>query len=714
MQFHQILFKLAIVMTIFLTSCNKGDDSSDNSGDSNNESSETLSDSPDHQPNKTDGNGSENIDNEKDNASKKSAESTSEQTEDILKPEVNIPVESIFDEGDEAFVEVTLSIPSKIKIDISFDVIDESAVDGKDYHISSRLLEFHPGETTKKINISIFHDQIYEPGDPELFRIELKNSDQAIVANNLAIIKITDQNYEPYVYFSNKDVNANESDGSVKIEVEVSEVSTIDRKVNFLIKDGEANSVEDFIVPASDTLVIPAGQKSNFIDITIKDDDKNELDEKFYIELVNPDLAEGYSPESATVTISENDDSTSYEVLKTFSEQMKPKHLISDGSVTYFSAGDGINGRELWITDGTPEGTKMVKNINPGGDSNPSSLTLVSSVLYFSADDGIHGRELWKSDGTEVGTQMIADINRNGDSSPEQIIEFNSNVYFTVNYPTIGEFEPTTTGQLWKLVDNQPQLVQGFSRLNDRSYTIKSTLKYLTVVDTKLSLFVHTGNFTVEYWQTDGTSEGTQKIDEFRSFSKTPLSEPKVIGSTLFFNLNAKLWKHSIDEPAVNEINSRTYAYEVLGNYLFYIYNNALWKTDGTGSQNPLIPEVFGFHQVHGALGDNLLFSTEEIGDYSKSSLWRINNSSSEKFIVKSPIPKISWSQKISMNELYFITQGNSNNQFKYALWKTDGTTAGTLLLKKLGYVFNNEQTNVAKIGNSLIYNFGSDLIKLK
>jgi uncharacterized repeat protein (TIGR01451 family) len=47
------------------------------------------------------------------------------------------------------------------------------------------------------------------------------------------------------------------------------------------------------------------------------------------------------------------------------------------------------------MSDGTESGTAMVADIRPTGDSAPTWLTPGGPGLFFTADDGIHGRELW-------------------------------------------------------------------------------------------------------------------------------------------------------------------------------------------------------------------------------------------------------------------------------------------------------------------------------
>ncbi len=93
--------------------------------------------------------------------------------------------------------------------------------------------------------------------------------------------------------------------------------------------------------------------------------------------------------------------------------------FVALGSTVFFVAANGTSGRELWKTDGTEAGTVMVKDIGPGSTAGQvSSLTVIEGALYFAADDGVNGAEIWRSDGTEAGTVVAFDLNPLGGSAP--------------------------------------------------------------------------------------------------------------------------------------------------------------------------------------------------------------------------------------------------------------------------------------------------------
>jgi ELWxxDGT repeat protein len=94
-----------------------------------------------------------------------------------------------------------------------------------------------------------------------------------------------------------------------------------------------------------------------------------------------------------------------------------PRDLVDVGGTLFFTAGDGIHGRDVWKSDGTAAGTVLVKDIKTGGRlGHPSDLVDVGGTLFFAARSGGHGRELWKSDGTRAGTVLVKEINPGGDS----------------------------------------------------------------------------------------------------------------------------------------------------------------------------------------------------------------------------------------------------------------------------------------------------------
>ncbi len=95
-------------------------------------------------------------------------------------------------------------------------------------------------------------------------------------------------------------------------------------------------------------------------------------------------------------------------------------------------------GDQLWQTNGTPEGTGLVKAITGlGAYSEITHSVVVNSLLYFTNDDGINGNEIWQSDGTEAGTRLAYDITPGGSSVFWQLGTMNNKLLISANS---GEF----------------------------------------------------------------------------------------------------------------------------------------------------------------------------------------------------------------------------------------------------------------------------------
>ena len=111
------------------------------------------------------------------------------------------------------------------------------------------------------------------------------------------------------------------------------------------------------------------------------------------------------------------------------------------GACCISSASDGVSGFELWKIEAgrSVPGTgllprpQLVKDIYPGpGHGGASPFAFAGSTLFFGAQDPEHGLELWKSDGTAEGTVLVKDILPGPESSiPFRIVPFGDRVLFT-------------------------------------------------------------------------------------------------------------------------------------------------------------------------------------------------------------------------------------------------------------------------------------------
>ncbi len=87
----------------------------------------------------------------------------------------------------------------------------------------------------------------------------------------------------------------------------------------------------------------------------------------------------------------------------------------------------------LWHTDGSEAGTQILKSF-PGNYLSNLTVDDQTGRLWFEADDGVHGSELWTSDGTIDGTHLVKDISEGKSSSLiEAIYAHDEHVYFRLN-----------------------------------------------------------------------------------------------------------------------------------------------------------------------------------------------------------------------------------------------------------------------------------------
>ena len=231
------------------------------------------------------------------------------------------------------------------------------------------------------------------------------------------------------------------------------------------------------------------------------------------------------------------------------SSSSSPRNLTALGNTLFFTADDGVNGIELWKSDGTAAGTVLVKDIGPGSSSSPSNLTAVGNTLFFSANNGVNGEELWKSDGTAAGTVLVKDISPGSSSSfPRNLTAVGNTLFFSA-----------------------------FDSVNG-----------------------------YELWKSDGTAAGTVLVKDISPGSSSSFpSNLTAVGNTLFFRADdgvngRELWALNVGTPAVPTLAiAATNANQTEGNsgskaFTFTVTradnttgsNNVNWAVTGSGS-NP-------------------------------------------------------------------------------------------------------------------------------
>lgn len=395
-------------------------------------------------------------------------------------------------------------------------------------------------------------------------------------------------------------------------------------------------------------------------------------------------------------------------------KQLKPsssyqQHMIVAiaSNFFYFVANDGTTGYELWRSDGTPNGTQQIKDIANGAASafvpklfQPiffDPFVVINDVLFFIADDGVNGKQLWKSDGTEQGTRPLKALL----PSSEQIqwyefMNVNGRLFVTAKDGMSGT-------KLWKSDGSEEGTVLVRHLLEDMEAHETSWLKsvggflYFVAVD---------GINGRELWRSDGSTEGTVLVKNIET--GTADSFPRyflVIDHSLYFvaddGSGYELWKTEGAETntgVVKDIYTGTYgsypqSLISFNDVLFFtafddVHGYELWKSDGTEIGTQLVKDIApgaGHSSVSSMISHNnrLYFSADD--GHHGSELWSSDGSADGTKLLLDIFPGSSSSIPrellVVSNTIYFsANDGTSGTE----LWASDGSAAGTRMVADL------------------------------
>ncbi|RYD32386.1 MAG: hypothetical protein EOP86_15805, partial [Verrucomicrobiaceae bacterium] len=366
------------------------------------------------------------------------------------------------------------------------------------------------------------------------------------------------------------------------------------------------------------------------------------------------------------------------------------REAVTLGNNIIYQARDTQHGEELWISDGTAAGTKLLNDILPGSFGGvPGHPVRVGNKLYFIVSQTSAFRpELWVTDGTADGTIRVL----TGNGVPGQVLDLNGVAIFNTASPEApaslwrSDGTPEGTRLLRNFTTNASFVIQPLAVAGGQAY-----LTYVTSTDCAL-------------WKTDGTVAGTVRV---KSMGAGGIGRVMAVGDRLFMEgysaaAGTELWITDgtadgtvlVKDILPGPESSKLWPMAATQSQLFFKANDGvhgmeMWKSDGTAAGTVMVRDVMWKSNGQRpsnmtVLGGQVLFqaTTPEAG----RELWKYDTATSQAQLVKDLNPgtgsgfttELPQQFTVAGNHLYFA----ANNWAATDLWRTDGTSEGTVLLQ--------------------------------
>jgi len=366
---------------------------------------------------------------------------------------------------------------------------------------------------------------------------------------------------------------------------------------------------------------------------------------------------------------------------------------------------------------------QLLRDINttpaPFGSYNmdPVGYVQMDGVTYYTAYTANLRRQLWRTDGSSSGTRMLTsdpslNWRTNGSNQyeiPASIVPMNGNLYlFTAKEVSGGDNQfnlvrSDLSGNLTPLAVSDPltsvHLTSLLSSSSNSTFGDAARQK-MVVFGNHLYFAFSDYQHGIELWKSDGTAAGTAMLKDLTGdgTSSAPANFT-VVGNTLYFttsNTNSdfsfSLWK--TDGTAAGTVRLKddvatvagVSSFTAINNTLYFLgYNSTtsianLWKSDGTGGGTVSVAQELIY-----SLDDARLMKLGNSAVYMLGSGLKKYDGSTQTLLTTAVGTNRNFRRMNEWKEingtLYFA--GYNTGSFNPGLWKTDGTGAGTVAVKE-------------------------------